>query len=374
MKTFILETPGALRLAETAEPPAPGPGEALIRVHQVGVCGTDYHAFLGEQPFFTYPRVLGQELGVEVLAVGTGSADLEVGARCAVEPYFSCGHCPACRRGTTNCCVNLQVFGVHIDGGLRERAIVPAVRLHAAPALSFAQLALVEPLSIGAHAVARVNLAAGERALVVGAGPIGLAVIQFALLAGADVTVMDISEQRLAFCRQLWPRVTVIDARDEPLAALQDGVGDDLPTAVFDATGNQRSMMASFQYVAHGGRLIFVGLFQGDVTFHDPDFHRRELTLLATRNATGSDRDLSELLEQFDAREILHVTFGSVLTARNAADQRYFYDDLMDVLRAHPDAYADDLERHFLRHLRPFAQGSWSMPRTTRTLLKEGDA
>ncbi len=289
MKTLILETPGTLRLTETAEPPAPGPGEALIRVRQVGVCGTDYHAFLGEQPFFTYPRVLGHELGVEVVAVGPGVDDLEVGARCAVEPYFSCGHCAACRRGKTNCCVNLQVFGVHIDGGLRERAVVPAARLHTAPGLSFEQLALVEPLSIGAHAVARAALSGGEGVLVVGAGPIGLSVIQFALLAGADVMVMDISEERLAFCRRLWPQVTVIDARDEPLAALQDQVGDDLPTAVFDATGNQHSMMASFQYTAHGGRLIFVGLFQGDVTFHDPDFHRRELTLLATRNATGAD-------------------------------------------------------------------------------------
>ncbi len=289
MKTLMLETPGTLRLTETAEPPAPGPGEALIRVRQVGVCGTDYHAFLGEQPFFTYPRVLGHELGVEIVAVGPGVDNLEVGARCAVEPYFSCGHCPACRRGTTNCCVNLQVFGVHIDGGLRERAVVPTARLHAAPALSFEQLALVEPLSIGAHAVARAALSDGERVLVVGAGPIGLSVIQFALLAGADVTVMDISAQRLAFCRRLWPQVIAIDAHGDPLATLQDHVGDDLPTAVFDATGNQRSMMTSFQYVTHGGRLIFVGLFQGDVTFHDPDFHRRELTLLATRNATGAD-------------------------------------------------------------------------------------
>jgi 2-desacetyl-2-hydroxyethyl bacteriochlorophyllide A dehydrogenase len=123
----------------------------------------------------------------------------------------------------------------------------------------------------------------------VGAGPIGLAVTQFALLAGAKVMVMDISEQRLAFCRQQWPQVTCIDGRADPLAALQDLVGDDLPTAVFDATGNPQSMMAAFNYVAYGGRLIFVGLFQGDVTFHDPHFHRRELTLLSSRNATAGD-------------------------------------------------------------------------------------
>jgi 2-desacetyl-2-hydroxyethyl bacteriochlorophyllide A dehydrogenase len=289
MKAIVLETPGQFRHADVAKPAAPGPGEALVRVRRVGVCGTDFHAFRGEQPFFTYPRILGHELGVEVVAVGPGEHGVAAGTRCAVEPYFNCGHCPACRRGKTNCCLNLAVFGVHIDGGMREHAIVPAAKLHPAPALSFEQLALVEPLSIGAHAVARGQVADGERVLVVGAGPIGLAVIQFALLAGAQVMAMDVSERRLAFCRQQWPEVACIDGRYDPLAALQDLVADDLPTAVFDATGNAQSMMAAFGYVAHGGRLIFVGLIQGDVTFHDPDFHRRELTILGSRNATAAD-------------------------------------------------------------------------------------
>jgi len=132
-------------------------------------------------------------------------------------------------------------------------------------------------------------VADGERVLVVGAGPIGLAVTQFALLAGAHVMAMDISERRLAFCRRQWPQVACIDGRRDPLAALQDLVADDLPTAVFDATGNLQSMVAAFSYVAHGGRLTFVGIVQGDVTFHDPEFHRRELTLLGSRNATGAD-------------------------------------------------------------------------------------
>jgi 2-desacetyl-2-hydroxyethyl bacteriochlorophyllide A dehydrogenase len=289
MKTIVLETPGELRLVDMGEPPAPGPDEALVRIRRVGVCGTDRHAFRGEQPFFTYPRILGHELGVEVLAVGSQVHSLSAGAHCAVEPYFNCGHCPACRRGKPNCCANLRVFGVHIDGGMREYAVVPAVKLHAGRSLSFEHLALVEPLSIGAHAVSRAALTKGERALVVGAGPIGLSVIQFALLDGAKVLVMDISEQRLDFCRRQWPDVACIDARSGPLAALEAEVSDDLPTAVFDATGNPQSMMAAFSYVAFGGRLIFVGFFQGDVTFHDPFFHRRELTVLASRNALAAD-------------------------------------------------------------------------------------
>ena len=289
MKAIVLEGPGLFRHVEMAMPPTPGPGEVLVRVRQVGVCGTDFHAFRGEQPFFTYPRILGHELGVEVVAVGPGEQDLAAGARCAVEPYFNCGRCPACRRGKPNCCLSLEVFGVHVDGGMREYTIVPAAKLHATRTLSFEQLALVEPLSIGAHAVARAQVADGERVLVVGAGPIGLAVTQCALLAGAHVMAMDISARRLAFCRQQWPQVACIDARSDPLAALRDLVADDLPTAVFDATGSSQSMMAAFSYVAHGGRLIFVGLVQGDVTFHDPEFHRRELTLLGSRNATAAD-------------------------------------------------------------------------------------
>jgi 2-desacetyl-2-hydroxyethyl bacteriochlorophyllide A dehydrogenase len=291
MDAIILEKPGQLQHIQKDDiTTSPGPGEALIRIRLIGVCGTDFHAFRGQQPFFSYPRILGHELGVEVVALGSqDQSSLTVGAHCAVEPYFNCGHCPACRRDKPNCCVNLNVFGVHIDGGMREYAIVPAAKLHPSPTLSDEQLALVEPLSIGAHAVSRAQLTEGERVLVLGAGPIGLAVTQFALLAGAQVIVMDISEQRLAFCRHMYPTVTCLNNSHEPLTALQNIVADDLPTAVFDATGNPHSMRAAFDYAAFGGRLIFVGLFQGDVTFHDPDFHRRELTLFSSRNSTAAD-------------------------------------------------------------------------------------
>jgi 2-desacetyl-2-hydroxyethyl bacteriochlorophyllide A dehydrogenase len=176
-----------------------------------------------------------------------------------------------------------------MDGGMRELALVPTRSLHPSSRLSSEQLALIEPLSIGAHAVERAQLEAGEQVLVIGAGPIGLAVTQFALLAGAHVTVLDISEQRLLFCRQHWPQVTCLNGSGEPLAALREVMAGELPTAVFDATGNARSMQAAFSYVNHGGRLVFVGLFQGVITFHDPECHRRELTLLSSRNATAAD-------------------------------------------------------------------------------------
>ncbi|HWA87624.1 MAG TPA: zinc-binding alcohol dehydrogenase family protein [Opitutus sp.] len=301
MKSLVLQEPGRIVAAEAPEPAAPGAGEALVRVHRVGVCGTDLHAFHGRQPFFSYPRILGHELGVEVLAVGEGVENVAVGDRCAVEPYLNCGRCIACRRGKPNCCTELKVLGVHIDGGHRERIVVPAAKLHRSHKLNYDQLALVETLGIGAHAVQRAALERGETVAVIGAGPIGLAVIQFALAAGARVIALDVNAERLAFCRERIGLAAgdTIDARGlDVVARLRELTGGDLPTAVFDATGNAKSMAAAFDYPAHGGRLVFVGLFPGEVTFNDPNFHRRELTLLASRNSRPEDfRRIIELVE-----------------------------------------------------------------------------
>ncbi|HEY8903560.1 MAG TPA: zinc-binding alcohol dehydrogenase family protein [Chthoniobacterales bacterium] len=291
MKTLILEEPGKLTLGTTAEPDtALQAGEALVKVHRIGVCGTDIHAYNGKQPFFSYPRILGHELGVEVLAVAADVTNVAPGDRCAVEPYLNCGKCIACRRGKGNCCTSLKVLGVHTDGGHRERIVVPAAKLHPSKKLTLEQLALVETLGIGAHAVDRAQIEAGETALVIGTGPIGLAVIQFAQAAGARVIAMDVNDARLAFCRDTLGVAHAVNATaPDVVAELETLTNGDLPTAVFDATGNPRSMMASFNYPAHGGRLVFVGLFQGDVTFNDPNFHKRELTLMGSRNARSAD-------------------------------------------------------------------------------------
>ena len=290
MKTITLLRPGEFALSDSPVPHSPAPGEALVRVHRVGICGTDLHAFRGRQPFFTYPRILGHELGVEVLALGEGEAcGLKPGDRCAVEPYLDCGACIACRRGRTNCCASLKVLGVHTDGGMREVISVPTRKLHLSDTLSFEQLALVETLGIGAHAVDRAGIEEGEWALVIGAGPIGLAVTQFARAAGARVIALDINPDRLSFCRRKLHVDEAILAGDTALEQVRAITDGDLPTVVFDATGNAASMMGAFQYTASGGRLVYVGLVLGDVTFHDPDFHRKEITLLATRNSTGKD-------------------------------------------------------------------------------------
>ncbi len=294
MKTIVLEQPENLKLSETQAPSSPGPGLARVRVRRVGICGTDLHAYRGRQPFFSYPRILGHELGVEILELGDDAdgvvraAELSVGDICAVEPYLNCGLCGACRAGKTNCCTQLQVLGVHIDGGMSEEIIVPTAKLHRANDVPIDHLALVEMLCIGAHAVARAELKPGEPTLVIGAGPIGLGVMLFAGLQGAHVLGMEMNRVRVEFAASQLGISDRIDPVRDPDAQLRAAVPQG-PTTVFDATGNVHSMQQAFHYPAHGGKLVFVGLVQDDITFSDPYFHSHELTLLSSRNATARD-------------------------------------------------------------------------------------
>ncbi|MDX2268198.1 MAG: zinc-binding alcohol dehydrogenase family protein [Bryobacter sp.] len=301
MRAISLLEPGKFEWTELAEAPSPGPGQVLVRIHTVGICGTDLHAFRGRQPFFSYPRILGHELAVEVLEVGADVAHLQPGDRCAVNPYLHCGHCIACRRGKTNCCVQLKVLGVHTDGGMRERMILPAAHLYSSAKLSYAELALIETLGIGCHAVNRADPKANiDRALVIGAGPIGSTVMEFLRLRGVPFEVLDLSEQRRAFATEYMSAAAVHSSS----AAILEGTPE-LPTVVFDCTGNPASMQQAFHLTAAGGKLVFVGLFVGDISFHDPDpFHRRELTILSSRNAVPAEH-----------RDILaHVEAGRVQT------------------------------------------------------------
>jgi alcohol dehydrogenase len=292
MKAIQLEKPQQFRPVEVPEPPAPGAGEALVRVHRVGICGTDISGYLGKMPFFSYPRIPGHELGVEVLAVGAGVTHVKPGDRCAVEPYLNCGQCFPCRKGATNCCEHLKVLGVMMDGGLTERITLPARKLHPANGLAPEQCALVETLAIGCHAVNRGNPQPGEHVLVIGAGPIGLSVIEFAKLSGARTLVMDLNAQRLEFVRQQMGVADTILSRGDgsELETLKAMTGGALAQCVIDATGSNKSMSAALQFCSFTGRLVYVGITPAEVAFaHAPVMHRRELTLLGSRNALPPD-------------------------------------------------------------------------------------
>lgn len=289
MKAIILEKPGHFSFRETGPPGELTEGHARVRNHRIGICGTDLHAFQGKQTFFSYPRILGHELGVEITEVEDNDMGFSVGDLCTVEPFLNCGMCFVCRGGKPNCCTHIQVLGVHRDGGMQDYMSVPIKKLHKSASLSLEQLALVEPLAIGSHSVQRAQLEPEENVLIIGVGPIGLTVMLSAQIAGARITVMDISETRLAFCREVMKVDRYIDTRFNIVRQLEDLHDGELPTTVLDCTGNPKSMEASFNYVAHGGRLMFVGHYPGDITFNDANFHMRELELIANRNATPED-------------------------------------------------------------------------------------
>jgi len=277
VKALQLTALQTIGLADVPEPAPPPPGHALVRTLRVGVCGSDLHAYNGRQMFVEFPRILGHELAVEVLEPPEGSPFAPGDVAC-VNPFLSCGACHTCLAGRTNCCTNLRTLGVHIDGGMCERFTLPAAKLQRADGLTFDQLATVEPLCIGHHAVRRGAPQPGERVLIIGAGPIGLAVFEGLRGSGTSVTVAERSPTRRRFLVERLGHRDVVESAEEVLAEV-----------VFDATGSPAAMSAAPRHIAHGGRLVFVGHHPGDISLHNPLMHAREITVLFSRNANETD-------------------------------------------------------------------------------------
>jgi len=287
MQTLICSSPRHFQYSDTAIPVA-SKGETLLKIKRIGICGTDLHAYEGTQPFFNYPRILGHELSAEI--VTTDAVGFAVGESVTFIPYFNCGKCIACRMNKPNCCETINVCGVHSDGGMREYLIVPSYSLVHGEGLSFDELALVEPLAIGAHGVRRAAITEGEYALVIGAGPIGLGTMEFARIAGANVIAMDINDDRLEFCKEkLAIDRTINPTKEDALEKLKEITHGDMPTIIIDATGNLGAINDGFKYISHGGRYVLIGLQKGDINFSHPEFHKRESTLMSSRNATRID-------------------------------------------------------------------------------------
>jgi 2-desacetyl-2-hydroxyethyl bacteriochlorophyllide A dehydrogenase len=286
MDALVVAEPGKLEIVVRSEPQVRA-GEALVRPRRVGICGTDYHILEGKHPFLQYPRVMGHELAVEVVEAPADSP-VAPGGLCVVNPYLSCGRCVACRKGKPNCCVRISVLGVHQDGGMASLLTVPVGNLVPAPGLTADQCAAVEFLAIGAHAVRRGGVSAKDRVLVVGIGPIGLGVALFARLSGAGVAVFDRDPDRVDVAVSLVGAAALAPTSDASDAAnaYTDGDGFDV---VFDATGSPLAMEKGFDFVAHGGRYVFISVVKGSITFTDPDFHQKEMSLFGSRNATSED-------------------------------------------------------------------------------------
>jgi 2-desacetyl-2-hydroxyethyl bacteriochlorophyllide A dehydrogenase len=286
MKAVSCAAPGELALIDI---PAPQnqPGWVRVRIRHIGICGTDYHIFEGTHPFLEYPRIMGHELSGTVVDAN-GAAGFAAGDPVVINPYLNCGHCPACLEGKTNCCETLKVIGVHSDGGMAEEIVMPAGNLYPATGISLRDAAMVEFLAIGAHAVRRSELKSGARTLVVGSGPIGLGVAFFAKIAGGDVTVVDAAPDKLAATRALGFAAFGVDELEGDAFKAVKRSGFD---AVFDATGSIRAMNASLFHCRSGASYTLVGVIKGDLVWPDPEVHRRELTIRASRNATRQDFD-----------------------------------------------------------------------------------
>ena len=287
MKAVVCDKPYSIGVEEQPRP-IRGYGDVLVKICCVGICGTDYHIYEGLHPFLEYPRVIGHELSGIVEECDSQSG-FKVGQLVVVNPYLACGTCHACADGKPNCCMSIRVLGVHCDGGMCEYLALPESNIMTADGLSADAAACVEFLAIGAHAVRRSRMKSGARVLVVGAGPIGLGAALFAAISGGLVTIMDRDENRLALASATTSIENMIVANehaDDEVLTATDGNGFDV---VFDATGNRMSMEKSFRYVAHGGCYVMVGLVKEAITFFDPDFHKREMTLMASRNATSED-------------------------------------------------------------------------------------
>src|ERR1700742_3364320 len=289
MKTLVCIRPGEFEYHE-ANAPLAKPGHSILKIRRIGICGTDLHAFEGTQPYFEYPRILGHEIAGDLVDLDQAPG-FQPGEAVTIIPYFNCGHCIACRNGKPNCCTTIKVCGVHIDGGMVEYLSVPSPSLVHGKNLSHDALALIEPLAIGAHAVRRAAIQPGEFVLVVGAGPIGLGTMESARIAGGEVIAMDINEGRLRFCREKLNILHTVNATQDAMAQISHITRGDMPTVVIDATGSRKAIIDAFQYMAHGARYVLVGLQKGEICFSHPEFHKREGTLMSSRNATREDFD-----------------------------------------------------------------------------------
>jgi 2-desacetyl-2-hydroxyethyl bacteriochlorophyllide A dehydrogenase len=287
MKALVCTTPHQFDYT-VAPMPVAGEGETLLKIERIGICGTDLHAYEGTQPYFNYPRILGHELAATI--VETKAVGFNIGDSVTIIPYMHCGACIACKSNKHNCCVNMQVFGVHIDGGMREYVTVPDTALVKSGGLSLDELALVEPLAIGAHAVKRANIAPNEFVLIMGAGSIGIGIAAFAKIAGAQVIMVDVNDSRLDFCKNLLDiKHTINPLTQNVVDACKLITNNDMPTVVMDATGNLNAINNAFTYLAHGGRYVLVGLQKEHISFSHPEFHKREATLMSSRNANTQD-------------------------------------------------------------------------------------
>jgi L-galactonate 5-dehydrogenase len=328
MRALVLDAPGKARIAEVPHPGSPGADEVLLRVRVVGMCGSDMSTFAGTNPLVSYPRTPGHEIAATIEEAGAAvPAGFAAGTAVTVVPYTCCGACASCRRGRINACRNNQTLGVQRNGALTDYLRVPWQKLMFAPGLPLRTLSMVEPLTVGTHAVRRGRVQADDAVLVLGCGTVGLGAIAAAVFRGARVTAMDQDAAKLDLARRAGAERT-LDARTAHVGnlieRLHSGEG---PDVVIEAVGTPQTFRMAVDCVAFTGRVVYIGYTREPVTYETRLFVQKELDIVGSRNATEADFDEAIAMLQAGAFPVEDVVSLTVpLEEAGAALERWIAD------------------------------------------------
>jgi 2-desacetyl-2-hydroxyethyl bacteriochlorophyllide A dehydrogenase len=295
MKTLFIEEANKIAIKEV-EMPLRKSGEALLKIKYCGICGSDVATYTGNQPFATYPRIPGHEFSAEIVEIDDNRFGLKKGMIVTANPYFNCGHCYSCRRGKVNCCEDNQTMGVQRDGSFSEYITMPIERIVDGKGLDAKTLALIEPFSIGYHAINRGDVKAGDKVLIMGAGPIGIFAMISAVLKGAEVYVADVLQRRLELAKELGAAGTINSGKEnlvEKVKEITKGCGMDVTV---EAAGLPVTFLNCIDNVCFGGKLILIGNGKKETTFNHSILLKKELDVYGSRNSLHDFEPLVEIV------------------------------------------------------------------------------
>ncbi len=297
MRALVIDRPGEARVIDM-ERPAANPLEATMRIRRIGLCGTDLSTFLGKNPLVTYPRIPGHEIAATLERVPANDLGLAEGMDVTMSPYTSCGTCASCRQGRVNACRDNQTLGVQRDGALLDHFSMPLAKLYAAP-LPIEELCLVEPLTVGCHAVSRGRVVASDTVAIFGCGVVGLGAVSAAAFRGANVIAIDVDDKKLAIARKAGARQVINSTREEIHARLQEITAGHGPDVIIEAIGRPDTFRAAVEEVAFTGRVVYIGYAKDHVSYETRLFVQKELDIMGSRNALPEDfREVIRMFEQ----------------------------------------------------------------------------
>jgi threonine dehydrogenase-like Zn-dependent dehydrogenase len=309
MRALVIDRPGEARVIEM-ERPAADPQLATMRVRRIGLCGSDLTTYLGKNPMVTYPRIPGHEVAATLEHVPANDLGLKAGMNVTLSPYTSCGKCTSCRQGRFNACRDNQTLGVQRDGALMDFLSVPVEKIYAAP-LPLEELALVEPLTVGCHAVARGLVTAKDTVAIYGCGGVGLGAVAAAAFRDARVVAIDIDDKKLAIAKDCGARELINTTCDDVHARLHEISGGHGPDVIIEAIGRPETYRAAVEEVSFAGRVVYIGYAKENVSFETRLFVQKELDIRGSRNALPEDfREVIRMFEQkrFPTAEAISAT------------------------------------------------------------------